>query len=92
MIPLVPYTHRGSRYTIVHRQSNKLLTSDSSSTTNPSPGVLIGAVNLNNRNVGSNQQWTITSASSSGSYSTIQSYATGLYLDGDGTVKLQQEL
>jgi len=75
MIPLVPYTHRDTRYMIFHRQSNKLLTSDSIT----SPGTL----NFNDRNGGSSQQWKFTLV---GSYYTIQNYATGLNLDGDGTV------
>ena len=83
MIPLVPYTHRVERYMIVHRHSNKLLTSDASSPTNQMRGIFAGAVNLNNRNGGSTQQWKFTQA---GSNYTIQNYETGLNLDGNGMV------
>ena len=60
---------------IVHRQSNKVL--GSSSTTSP------GTLTLTDRDDSISQQWTFSVI---GSYYTIANNATGLYLDGDGSV------
>ena len=60
---------------IVHRQSNKVLAS--SSMTSP------GTLSLADRNGSLSQQWVFSVI---GSYYTIASSATGLYLDGDGRV------
>ena len=63
-------------YVIVHRQSNKVLASNV--TTSP------GTVNLNNRNDSMiYQQWIFRQL---GSYFTLFNRATGLYLDGNGSV------
>ena len=63
------------RYMIVHRQSNRVLTS--SSITSP------GTLNLADRNNSLSQQWIFREI---GGYYTIANNATGLYLDGDGSV------
>ena len=60
---------------IVHRQSNNVLTS--SLITNP------GTLTLTDRNDSISQQWIFSEI---GSYYTITNNATGLYLDGDGSV------
>ena len=60
---------------IVHRQSNRVLTS--SSITSP------GTLNLADRNNSLSQQWIFREI---GGYYTIANNATGLYLDGDGSV------
>ena len=60
---------------IVHRQSNKVLAS--SSTTSP------GTLTLTDRDDSISQQWIFSVI---GSYYTITNNATGLYLDGDGSV------
>ena len=60
---------------IVHRQSNRVLAS--SSITSP------GTLNLADRNNSLSQQWVFREI---GAYYTIANNATGLYLDGDGSV------
>ena len=60
---------------IVHRQSNRVL--NSSSITSP------GTLNLADRNNSLSQQWVFMEI---GGYYTIANNATGLYLDGDGSV------
>ena len=62
-------------YMIVHRQSNKVLAS--SSITSP------GTLTLTDRDDSISQQWILREI---GSYYTINNSATGLYLDGDGSV------
>jgi len=61
---------------IVHRWSNRVLTS--SSVTSP------GTVVLTNRNGSLSQKWVIRKVAEC--YYTIANNATGLYLDGDGRV------
>ena len=77
LMPLVLYSCRFPfHYVIVHRQSNKVLASNV--TTSP------GTVNLNNRNDSMiYQQWIFRQL---GSYFTLFNRATGLYLDGNGSV------
>ena len=60
---------------IVHRQSNNVLAS--TSTTSP------GTLTLTDRNDSTSQQWIFREM---GSYYTVTNNATGLYLDGDGSV------